>query len=265
MKKRLLPLLATLICLTAIAGGPDVTTTVTQKPLKPRIVPLPSNINAINGNGYLQITVQQITGNTPNEVIIPPTNPRWVFVRTQGKMVFFKQKQNEHPSPRESRLIVRLHTLNRMEAFDATDVIARKLKSKQLVINADDSGTISIAGFPINLYQVSADGPVKVRVHGVYSNVITLHSKGKAQVNLRGRADNLIAKLYGHSALTADYLRTDNILVHTFENAMALVLPVRSLRAFANGHSNIYYDRRPIRLTRYTLDSGNVLQTGYRI
>lgn len=161
------------------------------------------------------------------------------------------------------RVRMLINTLNRLTLSDTSQVAGTNIHSKGLVIRDSSSGKLRLRGiFPVK--QIDQSGNGEIDLQWLNSQEIVVDLRDKAKLRLAGVASELYAKLSDQAELDAIGLRTKHLWVRTQQIAVARVLPVDSLKAFANDQSNIFYYKTPGQLQRDTSESGNVLQADSR-
>jgi hypothetical protein len=140
--------------------------------------------------------------------------------------------------------------------------LSKDIRSYGLVITAEGQDSVVLDGV-YNVSKIIASGDSYVSIRWINSNKISINACECAQVFLAGVAKVIEARLGDAAYLDAKYLRPHIALVQTSGEAVAEVLSINSLYAFAEGRSNIYYFKRPRnQYLEYTSLSGNVLRLG---
>tara|TARA_B100001093_G_scaffold517931_1_gene600999 strand:+ start:6610 stop:7428 length:819 start_codon:yes stop_codon:yes gene_type:complete len=158
---------------------------------------------------------------------------------------------------------VDVSTLKKLSLFDAAAVSATSFKTSSLTIDADTSGDINLDG-QVGLKSLILKGPGNVHVRWVDTPSLNIDSHGDGAIDLSGTVGQMHVRLSGHSQLEAENLRADSIAIQTYHFAKAQVMPMTTLNAFAHDFSNILYYRTPKYFTRFTSQSGNILQMQWR-
>ena len=143
------------------------------------------------------------------------------------------------------------------------DVHGHDLRAKQLNIWAKGPGHIGLSG-RLNTSQIWQTGGGYVSLKGVRAKDLSVKLSELATTQLQGKAQLLTARLTNSSTLQAEKLRANSVFVQTANNAVARVFPVKNLRAFARGRSQIFYYHSPEHITEDARQSGNILQMGWK-
>lgn len=220
-------------------------------------------ITRINSLGNVQLDIRPATGAGDRFQILSPAGKRSIRATVRNHTLYIRNQTPGVDSARPVKILVRLHQLNELDASDATSVTTRNLKTDQLIIKADNRGTIRLNG-QINLKRIQAKGPGLIAVKWVSGPDINITTQNRARLKLAGVAKQIHIRASGKSRVDAQYLRAQSAVVRTRNQASVKVLAKDALHAFAFGRSNIYYYKNPKRINRYTQDSGNVLQLDWR-
>jgi len=155
-------------------------------------------------------------------------------------------------------VLINLPDLKSLKASNNAYITAPSLKVKTLNITADSHASISIQG-QIGLNQVTQKSDGKIDVSWVKSKNLEINSNDNGRVTLAGRVLQLIAKLSGKAQVDTRYLRAQHADIFATRAATAHVWAAKSLKAYADEQSNIYYYRYPLRKTIVSREHGNVL------
>ncbi len=137
-------------------------------------------------------------------------------------------------------------------------VSAQDLKTSGLTITAKDNGSINLKG-QFNIEKIYQYGHGKIDIDWVDTAFLVVEGSNGGPIYLGGKVNNLLAKLTKDAKLHARYLRTKKAYVFTTDQALAEVLVLNTLGAFAVDNSSIYYYKRLKDITIVTKDNGNVL------
>lgn len=144
-----------------------------------------------------------------------------------------------------------------------SSVIGNNIRSYGLTIVSDEDSNIVLNGV-VGVNKITASGDSNISISWVDSKNLEVLLSGCARVYLAGVTDLLQARLAGASHLNAKYLRPRVMLIQTQDQAVAEVLAIKYLYAFATGQSNIYYFKTPDKnYLESTEFSGNSLQLGH--
>jgi len=191
-----------------------------------------------------------------------PSNQNYTIVVKQGELTL-RQTTPWWVTTKPAIITVPVSDLKKISAYDAVSITADSLNLSALEISADTSGDINLDG-QFGLTALDLKGPGKVKIAWVDSPSLSIDSSGDSQIELSGKVKQMHIKLSGHSALNAEYIRADSVAIQTNRFAKAQVMPLTTLNAFAHDFSNIFYYKTPKYFTRFTSQSGNVLQMEWR-
>lgn len=231
-----------------------------------------------NGSHFKQINVRSFSG----------------ISVTGGVSVVLKYRPNQRPSVQEAgrgiahiRVSVTKGTLNinapsgkmrshlpqvmvslaqplrSLSVQGIADVSGNTLRSKQLNVWAKGPGRIALSG-RLNTSQIWQTGGGYISLQGIRAKDLSVKLSELATTKLQGSANFLTARLTNSSTLEAEKLRANTVFVKANNNAIARVFPIKNLRAFAHGRSQIFYYHSPRNITEDARQSGNILQMGWR-
>ena len=172
------------------------------------------------------------------------------------------KKENQevltYPAPKQVYAKIYMPVLLQLNATNAR-ISGRRLLTHNLKVLAAGHATVNFLGV-IHLNQINQQSDGALRFEWVKANRLNVHADGRGEIYLAGAAHRLEGRLNHFASLNAKYLRTQEAYVQTLGHAVARVQPVKSLRAFAYDHGNIYYYKQPEFFTRYSQGSGNILK-----
>lgn len=131
--------------------------------------------------------------------------------------------------------------------------------SECLSITARGNGSINLRG-RFDAANIHQRGTGKIEMSWIDSDKLVVDSSNSGPIYLKGNVNCMLVKLIRDGNLDAKCLRAHKAVVLTTDDAVAHVFATKSLSAYASGNSNIYYYKRPPKLTVVTKDSGNVLK-----
>jgi len=164
--------------------------------------------------------------------------------------------------PYNPKILVRITmpaTLRNLVLAGDTHLRSSGVRTSALTIYTRDQASVSIKGV-VNLQKIEGNSSGGVNLGWINSRSVVIGSSGSGKIILSGYAPVLTAHLAGNACLEAEFLRTRDVYVETRDTAIARVLPVNSLYAFACNFSNIYYFKTPRQIVRDSRGSGNILQ-----
>ena len=158
----------------------------------------------------------------------------------------------------DAAIKVGVYELKKLIVQDNAEVCARDLRTDNLTIIAKGSGSINLQG-KFKIGNISQFSRGMIHVEWIDNDKIHIEGSGSGPIYLAGRVHNMLAKLRKNSQLNARHLRVREASVFTTDRAIAEILVLDNLKAYAVDASNIYYYKRPKDLTVVTRDTGNVL------
>jgi hypothetical protein len=135
------------------------------------------------------------------------------------------------------------------------------IRSHGLCIDANGRSYVLLNGV-VDVHQIFANDNSRISIQWVDNNDLQVEGRDYSHIYMAGVAKLLHARLSGKSSLDAKYLRARTVLVQTIDNAVAEVLAIKALYAFANGCSDVYFYKRSRYIFMSSQLSGNVLQMG---
>lgn len=141
-------------------------------------------------------------------------------------------------------VIIHVPVLRQITVADNVSLQANNIVTKHLLLRTDSTNPVNLKG-TLNLSSLTQTGAGKVSLQWVQGDAMTLVSSGPGAVALAGVAGHMKVLLSGHSRLDAKYLRAQYIDMQTKGEAQANVTPLRSLNAYADNSSSIYYYHLP--------------------
>lgn len=220
---------------------------------------LPS-FNAINVSGPINLIIQGTSSKYPKSTAVLSHNSKAVNVKVKNNTLFIRSLNTMQPTKKSSTVRVRMYRLNTLSAYGKSSVTANNIKSDGLSLLSDTMGNITLNG-SLAVNQITNYAPNRITIRWVSSKSLTIHSTS-GRITLAGSVAELHVRLRNHAILNAKYLRAQRVLIQAKGFSIANVLPILSLRAFVSGHANVYFYKTPEHISRYTTDSGNVLQLG---
>lgn len=163
---------------------------------------------------------------------------------------------------RRPNVLVRLPDLKGL-VLNGSASVTGQVPSSGLNIKAYGTGSVKLLGM-IPVQHIEQFGSSHLYLRWVNSDTLSIDNQGNGVIYLGGVARQVYARVADQAVLNATYLRAQKVQVQTTNQAKAYVYPVRTLRAFASDSSTVYYYRYPEHLTRYSEDSGNILQMAWR-
>lgn len=236
---------------TVLLMGLVVSTSYAAVPWKQKTLSL-GEFTAINSQFINDIEI--VGGADRSSVIISGDERlfRYVDAKVSGGVLNLR-------APRHMHVLVRAHKLSTISVVGEGKVYGKALAALgPLSIRAAGSVKVTLRG-PVNLNQVTTAGNAKVSAWWIDSPSVHVMSSDKSSVCLVGKSEELAADLFDSSRLNGERLRARQALIQTSKGAVAKVLPVDGLTAYAADKSRIEYYKMPDRLTPFSGTMGNVL------
>lgn len=152
--------------------------------------------------------------------------------------------------------------LRKITVEQHASVTSNNFSSPNLTIKTKDYGAIKLEG-NLGVDNIIQRGAGKIELTWINTNKLMIDSTDIGPVYLAGSANDTLIKATNCAHVDARYLRCKKLIAITANNAEAYVLPLKSFSAYAIDKSNIYYYKRPHKITILTKDSGNVLKPGW--
>lgn len=244
-------LVLTSITSAVYAGGPEYISTASTT----------GSFNAVNVDGYVNVMLRP-SSQTSVTTTGAKFNPVQTYVSHHTLYIQTPWRPQTQTGKRPV-VTVNLRELDKLTVSGQANVAASNIHSHALSITSEGSGKIKLIGM-LNIKNINQTGNNRIYLRWIDSITLSINSSGDGFIYLGGVANTLYARVYGHAVLNAQYLRTKMVQVQTKNEAAAFVYPVTTLRAFANNHGNIYYYAYPKNITRYSIQSGNILQMAWR-
>ena len=155
--------------------------------------------------------------------------------------------------------IIRLNSgnLKVVKVMGNAYVGANNFNTRSLGIIASGAGSITLQG-RIGLTTINQMGSGKVDVKWIDSSKLVVGSDSRGPIYLAGVVKQLEVKLRDQSYLEARYLRAETAEVLATNRSQAHVVAIKTLNAYADESSNVYYHNHPQQINEVSKDSGNV-------
>lgn len=228
----------------------------------PRHLPHFSNIDV---SDHLEVIV---TGGHARQSVVLMGDSRAVAeisTEVRGKTLFIERTNPPSTSePYNHHIVVRINLntpISGISASEAARVRVKNIKSHGLTLVARDHAFIKLDGRGVVLRRVDNYSTQNMVIFGINTKYLHIKGVGKGEIILGGTVGTLTAYLYDQACLRAERLVAQHAYIHTEGQAIAQVLAIQDLYAFAKGYSNIYYYKTPDKqLVRHTQDWANVLK-----
>ncbi len=130
-----------------------------------------------------------------------------------------------------------------------------------LAITNCGNGSICLHG-PLRIFRIENSGNGVLCFKGVNSEHLHVLATRRSVIRLSGAVHLLLIRAFQQATVDTRFMTSEDALVEAADDTLVTVRTYGSLRAFANGTSNIYYYTKPAELLRHNVRSGNVLQMG---
>ena len=189
-----------------------------------------------------------LNGNATVELVNGPyaTDDDKTIVKNQVLFITFKASKISAPR------------LKNITVANNSVVNAKNFKTSNLTITAKGNGTVNLEG-KYNINKIYQYGSGRINIDWIDSDNLFIDSNSKGPIYLAGKVNSMVAKLTHNAMFDARYLRTKKASIFTTDTARAYIAVLDTLGAFAVDNSNIYYYKRPHKITVVTKGSGNVL------
>ena len=248
MKKFALAIMLSFIAATALATSNLSTTRIN----------LPA-FNVIKVSGNVNLLIQGMNSSRSRDTLTARLNPQWVAAKVKNHVLYLRTLRGARSNRKAATVKVGIYQLDKLVVNGRASVTGSRIQSNGLVLKANTVGNITLNGKFI-VDRIQNEGPGNVNLRWVSGRNIKVRCDGSGRVTLAGTAKTLRATLEDHTTLNARYLRAKEVLIKTQDYALAKVLPIISLRAFAGDYSNIYFYKSPKYINRDTKESGNILR-----
>lgn len=219
-----------------------------------------NSITSLHITGDVSVTIKGLRSGDRSPSKIQQIDRKQVSSSIKNHVLYLRALAPNRVGQPTPTVTVQMHQLDRLEVYGRSTVIGKNISSPALKIRSDNNKLIQLDG-KMNSVSINNYGPGDIKLRWVSGKTVTVYSVG-GLVELAGTADQFRVKLRNHAVVDAQYLRAKSVLAQTKDFAIAKVMPLESLRAFASGFSNIYFYKSPENLSRYSIQSGNILQLG---
>ena len=211
-----------------------------------------SNFSAVHS--YYISDLEIVGGGEKNEVILSGNPKIFPYVKSKISRGVLNIR-----APRGVHVLIRAANLKNLEVLGEGKVVGKSLETLgPFSVHAAGSVKVALTG-PVDLDQVVAAGNTEVSADWVDAKNLHVYASGNSQVTLNGRSVHGTIGLYDQSSLNARWLRAQNLIAQTSDKAVAMLLPIEGLTAYAADTSRIAFYKRPKRLTPFSGKYGNVL------
>jgi hypothetical protein len=214
-------------------------------------------INRISVSGNILLKLQQSAGKKCYRITFDDKTSNSVRSHVDHHSLFISN------DGKPTQITLAIKSFSSLRADNGATITSKRFNDPtQLNVSASNNSAIELKG-TFNLNHITQHSTRPIMVEWVKSRSVAIDSHASGRITLAGISDNITAKLHNHSQLDAEYLRANTALIKTSEFATAKVTALNNLRAFAHGHSNIYYYTQPKYITRVATDAANILQLAW--
>ena len=135
-------------------------------------------------------------------------------------------------------------TIDTFNNNSSQDINLETVLSDNMIINNNSPAKVTLHGY-INLHKLTQNGNGTLEIYWLKSRGLMNADIISGIVNLAGTAQKVTAQVANDAQLNARYLRADNLLVKTFDNAKANVQALKQFMGDASGSSIIKYYGNP--------------------
>ena len=255
MKKQLLVGVSALVLTTAcLADNSDVK--VSKLVLPPKAISQHC-LHSINAAGNFSLELRRMQGKACYSIAVRHASHK--SVRTfVSKDNLYISSDNKH-----AKVIVYTKPIRSLNAYKNVSVAGDEFNNNHpLNLTAAGNSSIMLNG-KFNVADIDQQSARPISVTWANSDTINIEAEGSGKINIAGVTQQLRARLYNNSTLNAEYLRANNAMIQSKDNANAEVAATDNLRAFAHNNSNIYFYKQPVHITRQSSETANILQLGW--
>lgn len=142
-------------------------------------------------------------------------------------------------------------------------VVGDHITSNGMVIDDDSTRNVYLDGV-MTLNWLNSRNKGDIDVAWVRGNNFQMLGTGSGLIRLAGAVHNMHVRLYNKQKYAGQFLRTDDLMIQTRDDAEANVFARNSQESYAYDWSNIFYFTTPRSINRMTEGSGNILQADWR-
>ena len=227
--------------------GPVVTKSFNLEPFTALVADGYANIELTNGPGKITAT------GTRKDL-------KQYFVSISKKVLYVQIPQL---AAENTTIKISVPKLNTISVQNYAKVNLENFKTPNLQILAKAQGEFTAHNCQLGVSKIVQNSAGKIDINWIKGDTLVINSNSVGPIYLAGTTKQLVIKLTGQAMLDARYLRAEKAGVFVIDRATAHVLVTKSLGGFAADHSNIYYYKRPLKLTVATRGSGNVLHPAW--
>lgn len=144
---------------------------------------------------------------------------------------------------------------------DAT--VGGRITSAALNIETKGYSQVELTGM-MNVQNITSTDRSHVKLYWVNSSNLVIAGSDESIIKLAGVATVMHAYLDDQAQLNGQYLRAQQAIVRTDNQAFVGISATQALRGFASDDSNIFYYKYPQTLNDFSIESGNILQVDWR-
>lgn len=148
-----------------------------------------SQFTNISLHGCFQVQIAGQQEHNAVYILGPNDATRQILVQASGDTITITQPEDDKGHMANLKnVIVRIgvRDLHQLKVSGVVNVEGRMLTSRNMVIEANNAGTILLSG-NVNLFKVNNTGPGAVSVIGAYTPCLYVYNRGSGCVNVSGR------------------------------------------------------------------------------
>ena len=197
--------------------------------------------------------------NGDGELHIAPTIKPIISLHKKILTINLPRTQPNLPVANNSFMQVYSSKLRKITTTDHSMITAKRFQAPLLTISAAQSSSINLTGeYGVDIISQHSKG--KISIDWINSKNLFIDSDNSGLIYLGGVTDKMIAKLTNNARLEARYLRTKQAEIFTTNQATADILVSDYLGGYAIDNSNIYYHKKPKKITIVSRDYSNVVR-----
>lgn len=234
----------------------------------PRYITRVGNFDGIVADGDMIVTVNPSRDQQIHVIRNGKPGYKKIDIAVKRGMLYLhtlnEQSKNGKKIPQTKPVSISVDTpyLTHIKLRNGAQIIANDLRSKNLVLDSDSPGSMTLRG-NVNVKKIVQRGPGCINAEWIDSDELQIIASGGGTIKLAGTANMLNIRAVEHATIDAKYLRAQKAFIQTGDVAKVETTVIDSLSGFASDHSNIYYFKTPVHLARHTTHSGTVMQMRY--
>lgn len=245
------------------AGGPDSPISAAADVMLNKMYNV-TDFDTIVADGYFDLAIK---GGASTKALVKTSSYESspIMISVHDRTLYLTSKYSttnpgmylpNHPHPRVN---IQLADLKGLEVYGPVNVSSTQIPTKSLSLVAEGYGVIRLQNAG-NIRVIKQSGNNRVEISGITSKKLALHAADFGKTTLQGNVNQFYARLNHDATLQARNLMANHISIQAKYNSQAYIYPIKSLRAFSDKSGEIYYYKHLTNLTRFPIQSGNVLE-----